>query len=418
METVRVGLRCGLLLAVALLVARPAPAAPLTAEVDEGMRRRALALNDVTGDDPIAGQIKLLAGEPKESRKLLDAALVMAKDPKNQPFNYNASFILANTADELKHTQAAKVFFRLCADHAQKLKSGKKLAMAYIGLTETLLANKEYAEAEKLCQQFLKMDDEEGQNYKSFLLEIMIKAIAKQGKKEEALKLADNFIKLQKDWEAYSLKASIQQEFGMHAEAVKSYENALNQLKKAEGLDEDRRATYVRRVRYVLSNVYLDMNNVNKAAEYLQANLKEEPDDPTYNNDLGYIWADHDMNLDDAEKMIRKAMEEDRKQRHKDNPDIKAEEDEDNPAYLDSLGWVLFKKKKYKEALDPLLKAVKQKDGQHIEILDHLAETHLALGEKDKAIAAWKKGLEVADVEKKREKDFKVKVEKKLKDHE
>src|SRR5207253_7307218 len=120
----------------------------------------------------------------KESRKLLEAALVLAKDPKKQPFNYNAAYILANTADELKHTQAAKVFFRICADHAQKLKSGKKLALAYIGLSETLYNNKEYAEAEKVCQEFLKTDDEEGQGYKPYVLPLMIQAVAKQGKKD------------------------------------------------------------------------------------------------------------------------------------------------------------------------------------------------------------------------------------------
>ncbi len=423
MDTVRFGIRCGLMLALALLAAWPAPAAPVPTEIDEGMRRRALALNDVTGDEPIDGKIKLLVSEPKETRKLLDAALVMAKDPKKQPFNYNAAYILSTTADELKHVEAAKAFFRICAQHAQKLKSGRKLALAYLNLSRILYENKEFAASEKVCQEFLNMEDEEGQGYKTLLLQVMIEAIAKQGRKDEALKLADNYVKLRKDWRAYEaheLKASVQHEFGMDAEAIKSYETALDLLKKgkAEDFDKGERERLIRRVRYVMSNVYLDMKNVNKAAEYLQENLKEEPNNPTYNNDLGYIWADHDMNLDESEKMIRKAIEDDRKQRQKENPDAKPEDDEDNAAYLDSLGWVLFKKKKYKEALEPLLKAAKQKEGQHIEILDHLGEVHLALGEKDKAIAAWKKGLEYADPEKKREKEYKAKVEKKIKDNE
>ncbi len=29
---------------------------------------------------------------------------------------------------------------------------------------------------------------------------------------------------------------------------------------------------------------------------------------------VAYIWADHDMNLDEAERMVRKALDEDRKQ--------------------------------------------------------------------------------------------------------
>src|SRR5437867_1499525 len=103
MEKVRVYIRCGLMLAVAFLTARIAPAAPLPTEIDEGLRRRALALNDVTGDDPINGQIKSLVAEPKETKKLLDVAVLLAKDRKKQPFNYNAAYILSMTADEVKH---------------------------------------------------------------------------------------------------------------------------------------------------------------------------------------------------------------------------------------------------------------------------------------------------------------------------
>ena len=46
--------------------------------------------------------------------------------------------------------------------------------------------------------------------------------------------------------------------------------------------------------------------------EELQTLLKKKPNNPTYNNDLGYIWADHDMNLEESEKLIRKAIEEER----------------------------------------------------------------------------------------------------------
>ena len=69
--------------------------------------------------------------------------------------------------------------------------------------------------------------------------------------------------------------------------------------------------------------VYLDLNQVDKSAEQLKILLDKEPDNPTYNNDLGYIWADHDMNLEEAEKLIRKALDEDRKRRKKE----KTEED-------------------------------------------------------------------------------------------
>jgi hypothetical protein len=50
-----------------------------------------------------------------------------------------------------------------------------------------------------------------------------------------------------------------------------------------------------------------------------------------------------------------------------------------------------------------------------VEILDHLAETHMALGEKTEAIAVWKKAL-TQEVTTPRDKQRKVAIEKKLKD--
>ena len=42
----------------------------------------------------------------------------------------------------------------------------------------------------------------------------------------------------------------------------------------------------------------------------------------------------------------------------------------------------------------------------------------MALGEKDKALAAWKKGVEVTKPDSKREQEKKAKVEKKIKENE
>jgi len=61
------------------------------------------------------------------------------------------------------------------------------------------------------------------------------------------------------------------------------------------------------------------------------------------------------------------------------------------------------------------VEAVKDPEGQHIEILDHLAQVHLALKDKKAAVEAWKKGVEYAG-NTKREQERKAEIEKKLKD--
>jgi Tfp pilus assembly protein PilF len=219
------------------------------------------------------------------------------------------------------------------------------------------------------------------------------------------------------NWMTLDLKGWVEHEAGKNEDAAKTWEDVLERIQKDTNLDKEKefKTEYIREIRLKLSNVYVDTNQIDKATAHLKTLLEQDPDHPGVNNDLGYIWADHDMNLDQAEKMIRKALDEDRKRRKKENPDLKPEEDKDNAAYLDSLGWVLFKKKKYQEAKEPLLKAVKDEDGKHVEIFDHLAEVHMALGEKAEAIAVWQKALKL-DTEERREKELKAKVEKKLKD--
>ena len=68
---------------------------------------------------------------------------------------------------------------------------------------------------------------------------------------------------------------------------------------------------------------------------------------PARNNDLGYLYAEQGKNLEKAEAMIRKALL----------------EDKSNRAYLDSLGWVLFKRGKAKEALEPLDEGRRKNEG-------------------------------------------------------
>ena len=66
-----------------------------------------------------------------------------------------------------------------------------------------------------------------------------------------------------------------------------------------------------------------------------------------------------------------------------------------NGAYLDSLGWVLFKQKQAQQALPWLLKAVQFSPEPDATVLDHLGEVYLALRQPAKAVEAWKKSLSI-----------------------
>ncbi len=395
--------------------------APARADDDEALRKRALGFNKVTGDDPIKGEVKALLADKATAKKLLAVAAKMAEE-KKQPFNYNGAIILAETADKLGDLDQARAFYKICTQEATRLLSGQKLAESYSNFIDLLFRHRKYEEAAKVCQEFLDLPDPD-QNpggpinrLKPVVLIQMILGLAQQGKVDEATKMIDKFLKDQpRNWLLLEVKAQVEREAGRIEEAAKLYEEVLDRIAKDKEASQEEKNYYLRLYRYRLSNLYVDLKKIDKAAEQLKKLLEMKPDSPTFYNDLGYIWADNDMNLDEAEKLIRKALNLDREQRKK-IPDLTPEEDRDNAAYLDSLGWVLFKKKNYKEAKEWLEKASKEKDGEHVEILDHLGDACLALGEKEQAIAAWEKALK-ATPQGKRDEQRKEEVKKKLEEH-
>ncbi len=415
MRMARIGTRCTWAFTAFLALAWLA--SPLSAaEKDRALRQRVLALNDITGLDPLEGKIRLLLADPSGTKKLLAEAKEVARE-KNVPLAYNADFILARAGHELRDFDTAQMFYEAAIKKAAKLQSVENVCLALRGLIALYYENQKYEECARACQEFLQVPGEPSvERMKVQIAEVLVQSIAKQGKYDQALKLVDNLVKAEKGegWWALSLKGSVQREAGTFAEAAKTYEEVLQRIAKDKSLKKEAKEYYTDKNRYILSNVYIDLNQVDKAAGMLKSLLDAKPDNATYNNDLGYIWADHDKNLDEAEKLIRKAIDLDRKER-KSEPDLRPDEDRDNPAYLDSLGWVLYKKKQYEEAKKYLVEATKDKDAQDLEIYDHLGDVNKAMGDKAGAIAAWKKALQVAKPNK-REQTKKAAVEKKLKE--
>jgi tetratricopeptide (TPR) repeat protein len=402
---------------VALAAAALAGAA--RAADDSALRKKALGLNEITGKAPLQGQVLALVQSPTETRKLLKVAAGMAKE-KPQPFNLNATLVLASAAEDLKEVEASATFYKLYAEHGLKLLSGRALSTGYAGLIQLYFDNKKYDEAEKACREFLGIKgDESVERLKPTVIRSLVLTLVKKGNEKEANRILDELIKdLPDNWLNLALRAQVLRETGKVEESAKAYLDVIEKVKADKRFDsEDDRNLYMDRYRYVLSGLYVDLNQIDKAAGQLKELLARSPDDPTYNNDLGYIWADHDMNLDEAERLVRKAIEVDRKQRRTGNPDLKPLQDKDNAAYLDSLGWVLYKKKKYQEAKRYLEEAVQEEEGKHLEIYDHLGDVHKALGDKAAAVKAWKAGLKVAGTTP-RDKQRKAEVEKKIKANE
>lgn len=92
---------------------------------------------------------------------------------------------------------------------------------------------------------------------------------------------------------------------------------------------------------------------------------------PNYANSVGYVSAELNVNLKEAEKLIRHALSVDAK----------------NPAYLDSLAWVLFRQGKFEEAEAEIRRAIRfAMPGVELgTIYWHAGEIAAARGKRDEA---------------------------------
>ena len=160
-----------------------------------------------------------------------------------------------------------------------------------------------------------------------------------------------------------------------YEEATKAYEDLIREFNDDYDSSDTRDA--LREARLALSNLAVIKGDMPQAEEQLEQVLDEYPDDDNAMNDLGYLWADQNKNLERAKRMIEKA--------------VAAEPD--NLAYRDSLGWLLYRMGKGPEAVAALEKAASAAKPDGV-VLDHLGDAYLLVHQRDKAVETWRKAAE------------------------
>ncbi len=110
-------------------------------------------------------------------------------------------------------------------------------------------------------------------------------------------------------------------------------------------------------------------------ADFVEA-LRLKPDQPLVLNYLGYSWADQGIKLDRAVEMIEKAVA------------LRP-----NDGYIvDSLGWVLFRFRRYEEAVEQLERAAELRPEDPV-INDHLGDALWQVGRRVEARFQWRRAL-------------------------
>ncbi|MFO0823139.1 MAG: tetratricopeptide repeat protein [Gemmataceae bacterium] len=396
--------RIGLLLAGLFLLASSSAGRSEDEKKPNPLRESLLKLNGAATEDAQTAKLRELVKDKAAGKKAIAEAVKMMKEAGDEkPFNYNGTVILARAAHILHENAAAERFYEHQVDLATKLKSGPKMLAGYEGLIDLNWELKRFDQVVEVCEKVVDLKaGPELERAKPFIIERLVQAKAKQGKIEDALNMTKGLLELTNDaWYFLQLKGWVQREGGKIDDAITTYKEVLDKVDADKNLKDDAKGRLKDRIRYTLSGLYVENKDIENGAKQLQTLIKNNPDSATYKNDLGFIWCDNDMKLEESEKLIREALEIDLKEKKKLKEEGKITEAKENAAYLDSLGWVLFKQKKYKEALEPLKKAVADdEDGNHLEIWDHLADCYMALGDKKAAIAAWEKALKAEDLSK------------------
>jgi tetratricopeptide (TPR) repeat protein len=214
-------------------------------------------------------------------------------------------------------------------------------------------------------------------------------ALAEQGKAKEAIETADKTI----DQAGADSRLVVRLRKHLVLRALGQWDDAIaygKQLLEDFDTPEDRP-----QVRYAQASAYWGAKKIVEAEKLLRAILDDDPDNTGACNDLGYHLAEQGRNLDEAERLIRHAMTVDRIERRK-----AGSADPENAAYIDSLGWVLFRQGKLVDAKLELEKASRLAGGANDPtVWDHLGDVLFRLNDKVKAKAAWEQAKKLYEAD-------------------
>lgn len=334
-------------------------------------------------DEMIVTELDAIAENEELTEQVLQAERKNLEKSPNAA-NFASGLLAGKLAVAAERLEDARYFF----DVAVRIRPDRKETL-YSELGIALLRAEEWEDAISYLEQALEAASQDGQR-----LEILFRlAQAREfhGETEKALETIEEALKI-----APELPLLLFQRAWIHFHAKQFDEAETQFLYVIEKHPTD--ADIVRQSRMALSALYVQKGDSERGQKVLEDVYAENPDDIAVCNDLGYLYADQGKNLEQAEGMIRKAVE----------------AEPENPAYLDSLGWVLYQQKRYDEAVGPLEKAVKQPGGDDATLWDHLGDVYDKLNRPEDARKAWQRALELARQGDASEADTLKKLEKKL----
>jgi len=165
--------------------------------------------------------------------------------------------------------------------------------------------------------------------------------------------------------ELYEALAGSLQQCGRSADAVRLLKAAVAERPREEAL------------RYALAVAQDKAGDPEAAIATMQALIEIDPEHADAMNFVGYSWAERGVRLDEAERLLSRALE------------LKP----DNAFFLDSLGWIEFQKGNYVRAV-ALLEHADALSEPEPTILEHLGDAYRRTRRPADAARAYRRALE------------------------
>jgi tetratricopeptide (TPR) repeat protein len=129
----------------------------------------------------------------------------------------------------------------------------------------------------------------------------------------------------------------------------------------------------------LMAETYRQLGDYGISDSYYEKILEIEPENLMIRNNYAYYLSLRDENLEKAQKLSY----------------LTILREPENPTYLDTYGWIMFKMNELKEAKTYIEKAIRKGAYNNAEVLDHYGEIMYNLGKCNEAIEAWIKITEL-----------------------
>ncbi|RYD50883.1 MAG: tetratricopeptide repeat protein [Sphingobacteriales bacterium] len=163
---------------------------------------------------------------------------------------------------------------------------------------------------------------------------------------------------------------------GIGYQNKKAYPKAVKALQRGIDLQPEEDENQLAQMYVSLGDTYNMMKEYVQSDTAYETALRLNPENATVLNNYAYYLSVRKARLKDAEAMSKKSLE------------LRPDEG----TFLDTYGWILYQQGSYKDARTYIQRAIDQAAGEADGTLyDHLGDVLYRLGEKTKAVDAWKK---------------------------